>query len=146
MKITCCVIALLLFGPTAFARIGETEGQIEKRYGQPTSSFRSTKRYFYKDLFIIVTFDNGVSGIETYQKRNAAPMTAREIRRLLEVNGGGTKWHKPIRNGFEFLYKGKTRFAEYNAVTDTLTVADYGALNRINARNQTLDAEKMKEF
>jgi hypothetical protein len=142
MKITCCVTALLLFGPTAFARIGETEAQIEKRYGQPTSSFRSTKGYFYKDFFIIVTFDNGVSGIETYQRRNATPMTAEEIRRLLEANGGGTKWHEPIRNGFEFHYKEKNRLAEYNAVTNTLTVAEYGALNRINTRNQTLEGEK----
>jgi hypothetical protein len=146
MKITCCVTALLLFSPTAFARIGETQAQIEKRYGQPTSSFRSTRGYFYKDFFIIVTFDNGVSGIETYQKRNAAPMTAGQIRRLLEVNGDGTKWHEPIRNGFELQYKEKNRVAEYNAVTNTLTVAEYGALNHINARNQTLDAEKMKEF
>lgn len=146
MRITCCIIALLLFGPTAFARIGETEAQIEKRYGQPTSSFRSTKGYFYKDFFIIVAFDNGVSGIETYEKRNGAPMSAVEIARLLEANGGGTKWHEPIRNGLEFQYKEKTRFAEYNAVTNTLTIADYSALNRINARNQTLDTQKMTGF
>ena len=146
MKITCCITALVLFGATAFARIGETEAQIENRYGRSASSFRSTKQYFYRDFFIIITFDNGVSGIETYEKRNGAPMSAVEIRRLLEANGGGTKWHEPIRNGIEFQYKEKTRFAEYNAVTNTLTIAEYSALNRINARNQTLDTQKMNGF
>jgi hypothetical protein len=146
MKITCCITALVLFGATAFARIGETEAQIEKRYGEPTSGSRLTKTYSYKNLVIIVTFDNGVSGIETYEKRNDTPMRAVEIRRLLEANGGGIKWHEPIRNGFEFQYKEKTRFAEYNAVTNTLTIAEYSALNRINARNQTLDTQKTKGF
>ena len=146
MKITWCISALVLFSATAFARIGETEVQIENRYGRSASSFHSTRGYFYKDFFIIVTFDNGVSGIETYEKRNGTPMSAVEIRRLLEANGGGTKWHEPIRNGFEFQYKEKTRFAEYNAVTNTLTIAEYSALNRINARSQTLDAQKMKGF
>jgi len=146
MKITCCITALVLLSATAFARIGETEAQIENRYGRSASSFRSTKRYLYKDLFIIITFDNGVSGIETYEKRNGTPMSAVEIRRLLKANGCGTKWHEPIRNGFEFLYNEKTRIVEYNAVTNTLTIAEYSALNRINARNQTLDTQKMKGF
>ena len=146
MQIACCMSALLLCGVTAFARIGETEAQIEKRYGKPTSSSPSTKGYFYNDFFIIVTFDNGVSGIETYEKRNRAPLSDVEIESLLEANGGGTKWQEPIRNGFEVYYKAKTRSAEYNTVTNTLTIADYAALSRINARNQPLDAEKMKEF
>jgi hypothetical protein len=50
------------------------------------------------------------------------------------------------RNGFEFYYKEKTRFAEYNALTNKLTIAEYGALNRINSLNQTMDAAKMKGF
>jgi hypothetical protein len=146
MKVTCCISALLLLGATALAQIGETEGQIEKRYGRAASGSGPTEGYFYKGFFIIVTFDNGVSGIETFEKRNGGPMSAAEIRRLLEANGGGTKWHEPIRNGFEFQYKEKTRFAEYNAVTNTLTIAEYNALNRINAHNQTLDTQKTKGF
>jgi len=146
MKITCCITVLVLFSATAFARIGETEAQIENRYGRSTSSFRSTRGYFYKDFFVIVTFDNAVSGIETYEKRNGTPISAMEIKRLLEANSGGTKWHEPIRNGFDFQYKEKTRFAEYNGLTDTLTIADYRALNRINARNQTLNTQKTNGF
>ena len=74
-------------------------------------------------------------------------MSVVEIRRLLEaLNGGGTKWHEPIRNGLELQYKEKTRLAEYNVVTNTLTIAEYSALNRINARNQTLDMREMKGF
>ncbi len=142
MRIPCYIAALVLCGATAFARIGETEMQIEKRYGKSTPSSYSTKGYFYKNLFIIVTFDNGVSGIETYEKRDVASISTGEIRRLLDANGGGTKWQEPIRNGLEVRYKGKTCFAEYNGITNTLTIADYAALSRINARKQALDAHK----
>jgi hypothetical protein len=142
MKIAPCIPALLLFSATAFARIGETEAQIAKRYSEPTSGSRATKAYYYKDLFVIVTFDNGVSGIETYEKRDGTSMSAAEIRQLLDANGDGTKWQEPIRNGLEIRYEQKTCFAEYNEITNTLTIADYAALSRINARNQALDAHK----
>lgn len=142
MRIPCCIAALVLYGATAFGRIGETETQIEKRYGKPTSNSSSTRSYFYKALFIIVAFDNGISGIETYEKRDGASMSAGEIRQLLNANGDGTKWQEPIRSGLEIRYKQKTCFAEYNGITNTLTVADYAALSRINARNQALDAHK----
>jgi hypothetical protein len=142
MQIPCCIAALLLVGATAFARIGETEAQIQKRYGKPTSSSPWTKGYFYNGFFIIVTFDNGVSGIETYEKRNGAPMSPVEIRQLLDANGDGTKWQEPTRNGFASRYEGKSRFAEYNAVTNTLTIADDAAVHRINARNRSLGVKK----
>ena len=95
-----------------------------------------------RTLFIIVTFDNGVSGIETYEKHDGTSMSAGEIRQLLDANGDGTKWQEPIRNGLEIRYKQKTCFAEYNGITNTLTIADYAALSRINARNQALDLHK----
>jgi hypothetical protein len=142
MRIPCCIAALVLCGASTFARIGETEAQIEKRYGKPTFNSSSTRSYFYKTLSIIVAFDNGVSGIETYEKHDGASMSAREIRQLLDANGDGTKWQEPIRNGLEVRYKQKTCFAEYNEITNTLTVAGYAALSRINARNQALDAHK----
>ena len=142
MRIPCCIAALVLCGTTAFGRIGETEAQIEKRYGKPTPSSSSTKAYFHRGLFIIVAFDNGVSGIETYEKRDGASMSAAEIRQLLDANGDGTKWQGPIRNGLEARYTQKTCFAEYNGIANTLTIADYAALSRINVRNQALDAHK----
>ena len=142
MRIPCCIAALVLCGASAFARIGETEAQIEKRYGKPTPSSSPTKGYFYRDLFIIVTFDNGVSGIETYKKHDGTSMSAGEIKQLLEANGDGTKWQEPVRNRLEIRYKQKTCFAEYNEITNTLTIADYAALSRINARNPALDLHK----
>jgi hypothetical protein len=142
MRIPCYIAALVLCGATAFGRIGDTETQIQKLYGKPTPSSSSTRSYFYKALFIIVTFDNGLSGIETYQKRDEALMSAGEIRQLLDANGDGTKWQEPIRNGLEVHYKQTTCFAEYNGITNTLTIADYAALSRINVRNQALDAHK----
>ena len=142
MRIPCYIAVLVLCSVTAFARIGETEAQIEKRYGKPKFNSSSTRSYFYKALSIIVAFDNGVSGIETYEKRDGALMSAGEIRQLLNANGDGTKWQEPIRNGLEVRYKQKTCFAEYNEITNTLTVAGYAALSRINARNQAIDTHE----
>ena len=84
----------------------------------------------------------GSAGLKLYEKRDDALMSAELIRQLLDANGDGTKWQEPIRNGLEVRYKQKTCFAEYNGITNTLTIADYAALSRINARNQTLDAHK----
>ena len=50
MKIAPCIPALLLFSATAFARIGETEAQIAKRYSEPTSGSRATKAYLRQRL------------------------------------------------------------------------------------------------
>ena len=136
MKIPCCITALVLFGATAFARIGETEAQIQKRYGQPTSGSGATKTYSYKDFFIIVTFDNGVSAIETFQKRGSSPMPVKEIAAVLKANGGGEKWSEPTRSGLKISYTAKSRFAEYYEIMGTLTIAEYTAFNRIKARNE----------
>lgn len=141
MKVGCCISLLVLFGSIAFARLGETEAQIEKRYGRPTSGSRWTKTYSYNNFFVIVTFDNGVSGIETFQKRYDSPMASAEIKKLIEANNDGSKWEKSARNDFEISYKAKTRFAEYNAITNTLTIADDAAIHRINARHARKEAE-----
>jgi hypothetical protein len=146
MKLSYCVAALVILAAPAFARIGETEAQIEKRYGKAASGSRTTKAYFHKDLFVIVTFDNGVSGIETYQKRDRGTLTAGEISSLLEMNGGGMNWRQEKRNEFDFHYQVQGRLAEYNAVTNTLTVADQETLKRINANRQGFDLWKMQGF
>lgn len=141
MQIACCITTLLLFGATAFARIGETEAQIEKRYGQATVGSGSSKAYAYKDFLVIVTFDNGVSGIETFQKRNDNPMSRVEIEKLLEANSDGSKWERSARNYLAIFYTAKTRFGEYNAITNTLTIADAAAVQLINARNRSIRVE-----
>ena len=84
----------------------------------------------------------GSAGLKLYEKHDGTSMSAGEIKHLLDANGDGTKWQEPIRNGLEIRYKEKTRFAEYNEITNTLTIADYAALSRINARNQALDLHK----
>src|SRR5262245_18613910 len=145
MKLVYLILALLLFSASgAFARIGETELQIAKRYGKPTSSSPWVNAYLDNDLFIIVTFDNGISAIETYEKGNGVPMTTGEIKQLLKTNCGGAKWDEPIRNGFEVHYKARGRSGEYNTLTNSLTIADSTALKRIIARNRVLDSQKLK--
>ena len=141
MQLGCCITTLVLCGATAFARIGETDTQIEKRYGQATGGSGSSKAYAYKDFFVIVTFDNGISGIETFQKRNDSPMARLEIEKLLETNTDGSRWERSARNDFLILYTSKTRFAEYNAIINTLTIADDAAVRRISVRNRSIGAK-----
>jgi hypothetical protein len=71
--------ALVFAAASAFARIGETEKQIEARYGKAVQTLRATKAYSYKGFLVIVAFDNGVSGVEIYQKHDASPMSAAPI-------------------------------------------------------------------
>ena len=126
----------MLFGATRLRGSAKPERKSKSGTRQPTSGSGATKTYSYKDFFIIVTFDNDVSAIETFQKRGSSPMPVKEIAAVLKANGGGEKWSEPTRSGLEISYTAKSRFAEYNELTGTLTIADYTAFNRIKARNE----------
>jgi hypothetical protein len=150
MKTICTLIAMALLGATAQARIGETEKQVEVRYGKPLESLRkeavNARRYSFRGFTILVSFEGGVSASEIYQKNPPGPMTATEIMGLLDANGAGTKWHEPQRDGVQFFYLEKKRIAIYNAVSNELFVALPQFLDRFSARQSGFDATKMKDF
>jgi hypothetical protein len=91
-------IALYVIGAafcsTAFARIGETEQQIEARYGKPTiaSVFREelgNPMHFYKfhDFLIGVTFENHKSVLEHFRPENHSVMLNAQTKAILGAYG-----------------------------------------------------------
>ena len=136
MRITCCITALRSLWCNGVCANRRNGGADREAVRATTSGSGATKTYSYKDFFIIVTFDNGVSAIETFQKRGSSPMPVKEIAAVLKANGGGEKWSEPTRSGLQISYTAKSRFAEYDEITGTLTIAENTAFNRIKARNE----------
>jgi hypothetical protein len=98
MKITHCIIALLLCCcASAFARIGDTEQQIEARYGKTIGTLSRgnsplQKVYRSSGLEIVVTYVDGVSQIELFVKEDKSGLSENEIGVLLEANAASSKW------------------------------------------------------
>jgi hypothetical protein len=153
MKTSCATLAAIIFlcgCMTAFARIGETEAQIESRYGKSFATVRLSKIYFYGEFFVVVSFANGKSGREIYVKRDSTALNETEIRSLLNANSNGTKWHGPNRKGLEDSYAVANGNQKFFAIHDTLMnklmVCDFEALKHIDQVDQVLDAKNMQGF
>src|ERR1700757_2739188 len=79
------------------ARIGETEQQIEKRYGKSSLTVSTgneplQKVYQSSGLNITVTYLDGVSQREIFTKQDGSELSKNEIAILLEANAAGSKW------------------------------------------------------
>jgi len=83
------------------ARLGETEAQIEARYGKPIDILPPDldgtvirKRYDKNFMQITVSYLSGKSAEEEIKHENAAstPLTKNEIESLLAANTLGNKW------------------------------------------------------
>ena len=98
MKTYFIAIALLILVSHAFARIGETEQQMEKRYGKCTLTISTgneplQKVYQSSGFNITVTYIDGVSQREIFTKQDgSSELTKNEIAILLEANTAGSKW------------------------------------------------------
>lgn len=97
MKTPFIAIAFFLLVAPAFARIGETEQQIEKRYGKSTLTVSTgneplQKVYQSSGLNITVTYLDGVSQREIFTKQDGSELSKNEIAILLEANTAGSKW------------------------------------------------------
>ena len=94
----CTIIGMMSLSSVATARIGETEAEIHVRYGQPLPLEKITPLspdvYEVAALQVFVTFLDGVSESETFQKLGGSQFSAAEIQMLLEANGGGAKWEE----------------------------------------------------
>jgi len=96
MRIIAYCITALLPCATALARIGETEQQIEARYGQPIKIVSAselpapgvTKIYESAGIKILVTFLDGTSASEDYSKASPGQLERSEIETILAANAG----------------------------------------------------------
>ena len=97
MKLPFIAIAFFLLVSPAFARIGETEQQIEARYGKSIGTLSSgnqplKKAYQSSGMNIIVMYIDGVSQSEVFTKKDESEFSKNEIAILLDANAAGSKW------------------------------------------------------
>jgi hypothetical protein len=91
--------AALFTSPNAFARIGETEAQIEARYGKPLvhdTPAGSLRTFGYRKgaMQIGVFFLEGKSAAELYSNLDKSTLSETEISTVLDANSFDGKWVK----------------------------------------------------
>lgn len=138
------VLLGVLCASSAFARIGETEAQIEKRYGEPQTSLKqsagyTSRAYVFQGFDIIVSFENGVSCGESYRHSNGTPLLDPEIRTLLQANSGNGKWNVANQSGFTTIYKcsDRIRVASYEGLERKLLITTQAFIDRVSSRHQS---------
>ena len=86
---------------SALAAVGETKGEVEKRYGQPVigiplaAPFKgvTVMNYEFKGMYVAVAFLDGKVVQEHYMKRDeAAAFTKDEVSELLGAHALGKNW------------------------------------------------------
>jgi hypothetical protein len=141
----------LLFSASAAARIGETEAEVQTRYGNPAFILPSTvensltKCYLSEGLSIAVTYMKGRSVRETFAKADRSKLTEKEIQRLLKRNAGGATWNAQELAGQKNVPQGllgwrtddeQPRVALYDERTQAFFVTTQRFINQTNAANQ----------
>ena len=137
MKMFLLLLVPLIFNTSAFARVGETTEQVDKRYGRPLETTRSngeSRRYSFRGFTIVVGFERGISECELYLKSDSSRMLQTEIQGLLQANTGSSPWREePEENTNNYIYWSKdkrTRIAIYTLATHTLMITSKAALPR----------------
>ena len=129
LKCSLCLLLLLTASYTASARLGETQAEMEARYGKPSQNdggmiaggTRST--YILKSTGIVAYFVDGKCESEQYYKLSGDAFTNDEIRRLLNNNSMGSKWRKEAVQGGMFQAWGlESREASARYFSRTLSI------------------------
>ncbi len=152
------LLGLFLLSGTAAARIGETEAEVEARYGSPIFALPSkveaslTKCYLSGGFSIAVTYVGGRSAREMLAKADKSAISDKEIQRLLEANAGGADWNPQQLAGEKNVPDGllgwrtideKPRVALYDGRTQAFFVTTQRFINLTNATSRR-SAVKMR--
>jgi hypothetical protein len=152
-KILSILLILSAFAFSASARIGETEAQIEKRYGKPDDTIKSLWgkrcRYMFRGYFVFVDFERGASQSETYAKKDASVIMPTEVVALLNANSEGAAWTNPDLVDGQYIShtkKAPRRVAIYNPISRDLMITSKEFLDRASTSIDAATREKMKGF
>ena len=94
------VTLLIAFNPQLFARLGNTEEQIDELYGTPVASGFpdkngvTTNRYQKGDYIVLVQFLRHLSIAESYTRVDTHEFSEKELSTLLQGNYTGLEWIK----------------------------------------------------
>lgn len=102
-NIIVIMVTLALCLTNAFARLGESELQIEQRYGKwippvAGSGISAMKMYRRSGMTIGVVYIEGRSEAEYFQKDDNSDFSNHEIELLMSANSGGYEW-KLVNDG-----------------------------------------------
>jgi hypothetical protein len=97
MKTLLTLLLTLVCLTSAFARIGETEQQIETRYGKPVADLTESggtvsHRYRTAEWEIVVDYFNGKSGVEIFSRKDHGKFSQAGLARLLTQSAEGGEW------------------------------------------------------
>ena len=153
-KLSLLILALgVSASASAFARIGETTNQVDKRYGAPletTKNSGESRRYSFGGFTVLVNFERGISQCEVYQRKDTSRMMEGEIRGLLGANAGGSAWRDDPDEGSDaYIYRsqdGRSRIAIYNLLRHDLMVTSKAFLDHHANIANSADRQKMKGF
>ena len=143
--------AVWFLSGTARAEIGDTEVQIQTRYGAPVTILPSnpddaglTKCYTSAGYSIAVTFLHGRSSRETLIKADKSKISEKEVRALLKARGGAESWNlqrelsSPIDAGASVLEWHGTdhRIALYDSHSQALFITTQKYINLTNEKSR----------
>lgn len=98
MKGGLTLTVILIWANQVYAILGETEQQIEKRYGRavqtelPDVDSLTAKKYSKNGLDIIVNYLHGNSCCELFFHSSLIQFSEQEIMTLLDISTFGSKW------------------------------------------------------
>lgn len=152
MNISLLAVAFLFAASSAFARLGETEAQIEQRYGKPTkimdgqSATGAVNRTYSYDIFhIVVGFIDGVSHMESVMIKGGLKLDSEQISKLLAANApSGTHWVKQSKSKWTRTDKGATAELSFDAAE--LTFSSREMNRRVNKAVDDIEKSRMDRF
>jgi hypothetical protein len=104
-RILILAAAVIALGGEAFARLGQTEDQVNALFGKPVDPGKPDRdgitTNMYKnptgEYLALVQFLNGHSVTEAYSRIDKHKLSEKELSIFLEGNSGGKEWKKNPR-------------------------------------------------
>jgi hypothetical protein len=142
----------ILPGPL-FARLGETEAQIEARYGQPSETnflygFRA-EIFSISGMQIMVSFLDGKSAWEEYNKVDQSDLSDHEIDILMNANGQGKNWEQVDCSSFQYRMwrlEDRSALTTYDTVRHFLDIKSAAAIFRLHDARDEQESDNLKGF
>jgi hypothetical protein len=147
------LLILILATIPALARIGETPEQCTARYGKPISDDGSVSVYVKAGFIIVAQFHQGKAEMLLVGKQErdilekSIPMSAAEIKTVLDANANGSDWElvgKVIDQ--EWATKDKLIVAVYKPMDRQLTIATEACLTRSAAEKAAKEKQNLEGF
>jgi len=147
-------IFALCMSPSAWARIGDTLQECQKRYGE-SKKVAGPNHYFKKGGFSIVVtlFENKVDFIGYWKAEEnvlgiSVAMSENEIEQLLKVNSGERVWKKRevISVNQEWQTEDGDLAASYRTLENNLVIATKGNLERAAAAKKSKENKALEGF